>query len=50
MCLANISTDFTIDVMKKIGLKGIVKVFSIDYNANDTNDILDIHRYLTKKT
>ena len=35
--------------MKKTGLKGTVKVFSIDYNAIDTNDILDIHRYLMEK-
>ena len=35
--------------MKKTGLKGIVKVFSVDYNAIDTSDILDIHRYLTKE-
>ena len=29
--------------MKKIGLKGIVKVYT------DANDILDIHKYLIKK-
>ena len=37
---------------KKTGLKGSVQVFSVDYNAIlgcDTNDILDIHRYLMKK-
>ena len=36
--------------MKKPELKGVVKGFSVDYNAIDTNDILDIHRYLVKKT
>ena len=34
--------------MKKSGLKGIVKLFSVDFNHVDTN--LDIHRYLIKGT
>ena len=42
--LGNISKDFTINNMKKTGLKGNVKVFSDDYNTIDINDILDIHR------
>ena len=32
------------------GLKEVVNVFPVDYNAIDTNDILDIHRYLIKET
>ena len=36
--------------MKKLRLKGSVKVFSVDYNATDTIDILDLHRYLMKDT
>ena len=36
--------------MKKIGLKGVVKCFPVDFNPIDTNDILDIHKYLMKKT
>ena len=32
--------------MKKGGLKGRVKVFPVHYNAIDTYDILDIHKYL----
>ena len=32
------------------GLKEVVNVFPVDYNAIDTNDILDIHRYLMKET
>ena len=36
--------------MKKIGLKGVVNVFSIDCDTIDTNNVLDIHRYLMKKT
>ena len=43
--LGNILRDCTINNMKKkTGLKGTLKVFSVD-----TNDILDIHRYLMKK-
>ena len=36
--------------MKKIGVKGVVKVFSVDYNAIDTSVILGIHKCLMKKT
>ena len=50
LCLRNISKDFTINNMKKTGLKGVVKFFSVDFNSIDTNDILDIHRYLMKRT
>ena len=34
---------------KKPGLKGSVKAFSVDHNANDTTNILDIHRFLMKE-
>ena len=50
MCLGNISKDFTIDNMKKTGLKEMVQIFSVDFNTIDTNDILAIHRYLMKET
>ena len=51
LCLANISKDFTLDDMKKLtGLKGIVKVFSANYNPFDTSNILDIHTFLMKET
>ena len=46
LCLGNISKDFTINNMKETGLKGFVKSFSVDFNPIDTNDVLDIHRYL----
>ena len=42
LCLVNISKDFTFNNMNKTGLKGIVKLFSADFNPIDTNDILDI--------
>ena len=48
LCLGNVSKYFTINNMKKTGLKGIVKFFSVDFNPIDTNDILDIHKYLMK--
>ena len=35
---------------KKTGLKGSVKCFSAHLNPIDTNDILDILRYLMKGT
>ena len=33
-----------------MGLGGFVKNFLVDFNPIDTNDILDIHKYLMKKT
>ena len=32
ICLGNISEDFTLDNMKKTGLKGDVKAFYVDYD------------------
>ena len=48
LCLGNNSKDFLINNMKKTGLKEIVKLISVDFNPIDTNNILDIHRYLMK--
>ena len=48
LSLGNISKDFTIDNMKKTGLKGIVSFFSVDFNPMATNHILDSHKYLMK--
>ena len=50
LCLGNISKDFTINNMKKTGLREVVKLFSVDFNSIDTNDILHIHKYLMKRT
>ena len=36
--------------MKKTGLKEVVKFFSVDFNLIDTKDILDIQKYLMKRT
>ena len=35
--------------MKKIGLKGYVYDFSVDYDSIVVSDILDIHKYLMEK-
>ena len=35
--------------MKKIGFNGYVYDFSVDYDATDVDDIVDIHKYLMKK-
>ena len=47
--LGNSSKYFLINNMKKTGLKGSVKFFSVDFNSIDTNDSLDIRKYLMKK-
>ena len=47
--LGNISKDWSVDNMKKIGFDGYVYDFSVDYDATDVDDILDIHKYLMKK-
>ena len=50
MYLGNVSKDFAVNNMKKTGLKGVVNFFSVDYNPIDTNNILDIYKYLMKRT
>ena len=49
LCFGNISKDFSVDNMKKIGLNGYIYDFSVDYNVIAVDHILDIHKYLTKK-
>ena len=49
LCLANISKDWSVDNMKKCGLKGYVYDFSVDYDAIAVFDVLNIYRYLMKK-
>ena len=48
-CLGNISKDWSIDNMKKTRFNGYVYDFSVDYDAADVNDIVDIPNYLMKK-
>ena len=49
LCLGNILKDWSIDNMKKTGLKGYVDDFSTDYDYIMVSDILDIHKYLMEK-
>ena len=49
LCLQNISEDWSVDNLKKTGFHGYVYNFSVDYEATDVDDILDIHNYLMKK-
>ena len=49
LCLGNISKDWSVDNMKKTGLKRYVYDFSVGCNAIAVADILDIHKYLMKK-
>ena len=49
LCLGNISKDWSVDSLKKTGVKGYIYNFSVDYNAAVVADILDIHKYLRKK-
>ena len=49
LSLGNILKDFIINSMEKTGLMGSVNFFSVDFNPVDTNDILDIHRFLMKE-
>ena len=44
-----ISKDWSADNMKKAGFNGYVYDFSIDYDATDADDIVDMHTYLIKK-
>ena len=48
LCLGNILKDFIINNMKKTRLKGRAIFFSVDLNSIDTNDILNIPRYLMR--
>ena len=47
--LGNISKDWSVDNMKKTGFNGYVYDFSVDYDATDVKDVLDIHKYLMIK-
>ena len=49
LCLRNISKDWTVNNMKKIGLNGYLYDFSVNYEAIAVDYILDIHNYLIKR-
>ena len=43
------SKDWSTDNMKRTGFNGYVYDFSVDYDAADVDDIVDIYKYLMKK-
>ena len=43
LCLGIISKNWSVNNMKKTGFNGYVYDFSIDHDATDVDDILDIH-------
>ena len=45
----NVSKDFSVDIMKKTRLYGLVCDFLNDYDIVGVDDILDIHKYLMIK-
>ena len=49
LCLGNISKDWSVDKMKEIVFNGYVYDSSVDFDATDVDDILDIRKYLMKK-
>ena len=49
LCLGNISKGWSADNMKRSGFNGYVFYFSVDYDATDVGDIVNIHKYLMKK-
>ena len=49
LSLRNILKDFTGNNMKKPGLNGYVYKFSVDYNIIDTSNVINVHKFLTKK-
>ena len=42
------SKGWSVDKMKKTGFNGYAYDFSVDYDATDVDDILDIHNYVMK--
>ena len=48
LCLGNISKDWSVGNMKNTRFNGYVYVFSVDYDATDVDDIVDIHKCLMK--
>ena len=49
LCLGNISKDWSVDNMKKIGFNGYVYDFSVDYDSIAVDDIENIYKYLMRK-
>ena len=50
LCLGNISKDFSTNDMKNMGLYGNVYDFNLYYQDISVDNMLNIHKYLIKKT
>ena len=48
LCLGNISRDWSTGNMKRTWFNGYVYDFSLDYDATDVDDTVDIYKYLMK--
>ena len=48
-CLGNISKDWSVDNMKRTGLRDYFYGFIVDYEAITVDDILDIDKNLMKQ-
>ena len=49
LCLENISRCFSVNNLKKHGIKRYIYDFSFDYNTIDISIIVDTHKYLMEK-
>ena len=50
LCSYDISKDFTVGNVTKAWLNGYVYGFLVDYNTIDGSEIVNIHKYLFRKT
>ena len=50
LCSYYISKYFTVGDVKKARLNGYVYDFLVDYNTIDGSEIVNIHKYLFRKT
>ena len=48
LCLGNVSKDFSTSHVKRIEFNGHIYDFSVDYDAIEVDNNLDIHKYLMK--
>ena len=49
VCLGNISKDWLVDNVRRIGCNGYVYDFSVNYYPISVDNIKHIHKYLMKK-
>ena len=49
LCLGNVSKNVSASNIKKTGFNSYIYDFSVDYDAINVDDVLDIHKYLMKE-